>query len=100
MLCIELLKVRVQVANTVWSRLDPTDALDINYDALEDDFEARPEQALDSKPSAMGIGPPKHRMLLPMQRAQNIGVFLTKLKMGPLQVQESSWNPLRLLHLL
>ena len=77
----------------MWSRLDPTDALDINYDALEDDFEARPAQALEPKPSARGVRPPRHRMLLPMQRAQNIGVFLTTLKMGPLQVRPALCNP-------
>ena len=76
-----------QVANTIFGELDAADA-DVDFDLLEDEFAAKPTQQLGlNKPVADGKrAAPARRMLLPMQRAQNIGVFLTKLKMGPLQV--------------
>ena len=57
----------------------------MDYEVLEDEFAAK--QAVKQ----IGKGTeaqqrPKQAMLLPLQRAQNVGVFLTRLKMGPAEV--------------
>ena len=60
---------------------------ELDYQILEDEFAA--------KQAVMQIGKgggaqqrPKQALLLPLQRAQNVGVFLTRLKMGPAQVRQ------------
>jgi hypothetical protein len=70
------------VENTVWKQLQPVDG-DVDYDQLEDEFAAK-----QAKMRATGsdIQAPKHRLLLTMQRAQNVGVMLAKLKRTPAQV--------------
>lgn len=75
----------VQVANTVWGELEPVDG-DIDLDQLEDEFAAQAAAVLKG---SRGDKAAKHKMLLPMQRAQNVSVFLAKLKMTPAQVRFS-----------
>jgi len=61
----------------------------VDYEVLEDEFAAK--QAV--KQIGKGTGAqqrPKQAMLLPLQRAQNVGVFLTRLKMGPAEVSNTS----------
>ncbi len=73
----------------MWCQLDAADA-DLDFDQLEEKFAAKVAQPLGNakaSAAARGRGAPKHLTLLPLQRAQNIGVFLAKLKMGPLQAR-------------
>ena len=74
---------RPQLANTVWSQLEPGGA-DVDFETLEDEFAAKQTRGL--LPAGAAQQKAKHTMLLPLQRAQNVGVFLTKLKMSPAQV--------------
>ena len=77
--------LHVQLENTVWGQLGTSQA-DVDYAVLEDKFAAK--QAVKQIGGKGPSGPqrPKQAMLLPLQRAQNVGVFLTRLKMGPAQV--------------
>ncbi len=74
------------MANTVWGELEPVEA-DIDYDKLEDEFAAKATATLKGGRADKA---PKHKMLLTMQRAQNVSVFLAKLRMTPAQVLRSS----------
>ncbi len=81
----------VQLEDTVWGQLGKSPA-EVDYEILEDEFAA--------KQAVMQIGKgggaqqrPKQAMLLPLQRAQNVGVFLTRLKMGPAEVSTVSCRP-------
>ena len=71
----------------MWGQLGKSNA-DVDYEVLEDEFAAK--QAV--KQIGKGTGAqqrPKQAMLLPLQRAQNVGVFLTRLKMGPAEVSNA-----------
>jgi len=77
----------LQLEDTVWGQLGKSNA-DVDYEVLEDEFAAK--QAV--KQIGKGTGAqqrPKQAMLLPLQRAQNVGVFLTRLKMGPAEVSNA-----------
>lgn len=77
----------MQLEDTVWGQLGKSNA-DVDYEVLEDEFAAK--QAV--KQIGKGTGAqqrPKQAMLLPLQRAQNVGVFLTRLKMGPAEVSNA-----------
>lgn len=76
----------VQVANTVWGELEPVEA-DIDFDQLEDEFAAKATATF--KGAGQADKAPKQKMLLTMQRAQNVSVFLAKLKLTPAQVTHS-----------
>ena len=69
----------------MWGQLGMSQA-DVDYAVLEDEFAAK--QAVKQIGGKGPSGPqrPKQAMLLPLQRAQNVGVFLTRLKTGPAQV--------------
>lgn len=74
----------MEVANTVWGELEPVEA-DIDFDQLEDEFAAKATATL--KGGGRTDNAPKQKMLLTMQRAQNVSVFLAKLKLTPAQVR-------------
>ena len=74
----------MQLENTVWGQLGKSPA-EVDYEVLEDEFAAK--QAVMQIGKGSGAQQrPKQAMLLPLQRAQNVGVFLTRLKMGPAEV--------------
>ncbi|BDA49172.1 probable disheveled-associated activator of morphogenesis 1 at N-terminal half [Coccomyxa sp. Obi] len=75
-----------QVANTVWGELEPVEA-DIDFDQLEDEFAAKATATF--KGGRRADKAPKQKMLLTMQRAQNVSVFLAKLKLTPAQIKEA-----------
>ncbi|CAL8464050.1 g3585 [Coccomyxa elongata] len=75
-----------QVANTVWGELEPVEA-DIDFDQLEDEFAAKATATF--KGGGRTEKAPKQKMLLTMQRAQNVSVFLAKLKLTPAQIKEA-----------
>lgn len=68
----------------MWGELEPVEA-DIDFDQLEDEFAAKATANL--KGGCRADKAPKQRMLLTMQRAQNVSVFLAKLKLTPAQVR-------------
>lgn len=82
----------LQLENTVWGQLGRSPG-EVDYEVLEQDFAAK--QAVRQVGGA-GQGRqlrPKPAMLLPLQRAQNMGVFLTRLKMGPSEASSPQRQP-------
>ena len=72
----------------MWGKLGKSPA-EVDYEVLEDEFAAK--QAVMQLGNGGGAQQrPKQAMLLPLQRAQNVGVFLTRLKMGPAEVSKSA----------
>ena len=69
----------------MWGQLGTSQA-DVDYAVLEDEFAAKQAVKQIGRKGPGGPQRPKQAMLLPLQRAQNVGVFLTRLKMGPAQV--------------
>ena len=67
----------------MWGELEPVDA-DIDFDQLEDEFAAKATATLKGGRADKA---PKQKMLLTMQRAQNVSVFLARLRMTPAQVR-------------
>lgn len=68
----------------MWGELEPVEA-DIDFDQLEDEFAAKATAMF--KGGSRADKAPKQKMLLTMQRAQNVSVFLAKLKLTPAQVR-------------
>ena len=77
----------LQLENTVWGQLGQRHD-EVDYKGLEEEFAAKQavKQIGGKGPGAGAQQRPKQAMLLPLQRAQNVGVFLTRLKMGPAEV--------------
>lgn len=69
----------------MWKQLQPVEG-EVDYAELEDEFAAK--QAARAKAGGADAVP-KRKMLLTMQRAQNVCVILLKLKMTPAQVSTS-----------
>ena len=72
----------LQLENTVWGQLGRSPG-EVDYEVLEEDFAAKQAVRQVGGAGQGGQLRPKPAMLLPLQRAQNMGVFLTRLKMGP-----------------
>ena len=78
----------LQLENTVWGQLGASTG-EVDYAVLEEDFAAK--QAVRQVGKG-GQQRPRPAMLLPLQRAQNMGVFLTRLKMGPTEASSTSMH--------
>ena len=66
----------------MWGQLGRSPG-EVDYEVLEEDFAAKQAVRQVGGAGQGGQPRPKPAMLLPLQRAQNMGVFLTRLKMGP-----------------
>jgi len=78
------------VADTVWGDVAPL-AVSVDFAALEAGFAARAASkpqpgAAGAAPAAGGPRPPARASLLPLQRANNVGIVLTRLRLTPAQV--------------
>lgn len=78
----------VQTKNTVWSKINQAPHPDVDFKSLEEQFAVedkgpKPLKGLSSckKPIA--------KMLLPVQRSNNVGIMLANLKMTPAQVKDA-----------
>jgi hypothetical protein len=78
------------VADTVWGDVAPL-AVSVDFTALEAGFAARaaPKPQLYAASGAPAAGAPRlpvRASLLPLQRANNVGIVLTRLRITPAQV--------------
>ena len=84
----------LQLENTVWGQLGRSPG-EVDYEVLEEDFAAKQAVRQVGGAGQGGQARPKQAMLLPLQRAQNVGVFLARLKMGPSEassLQKHAWK--------
>lgn len=71
--------------DTVWEELTSDQQIPLNFDVLEDEFAAKATKPKSSKSSA-STSKNELIMLIPVKRSQNIGVFMSRLKLTASEV--------------